>query len=372
MFLESVRSYVTDPSKQAILESIGIEISEPVRAVDQFVQFLQQTKQALDFEAQKMHNIQKVDEECEKWEGMMIYDISKPMSNEGSVYLGNFEFCADLRNGLNYKCVMLKMIGTIINLVQEDHIQLSQWHKIRELCGRKIEYIHIGNIYDYKVSDDGTDTDLPNNLKQYRGAYVQRMENAVQRLIPLIDKKVARGENVLIHCIEGKSRSATIAIIWYMLKTHTSSAEALRFIKRLRPIVEPNSDFLEIIKSYDRMVEPESIESVLPIPNPVIMESPGPIPGPGSSIGYSDSHGDLRSDERPVGRPVGHNVAKPDLVDELGPMPVPKHNPGPVPDDLPMPLELSVPSIPQLDIEYDDMVGTDAGSIETESIQKDL
>ncbi|KAI0212952.1 Dual specificity protein phosphatase 3 [Lamellibrachia satsuma] len=59
-----------------------------------------------------------------------------------------------------------------------------------------------------------------------------------------IDKALRSGGKVLIHCCEGASRSATIAIAYLMLHHHMTAQDAVRHIRKHREIC-PNDGFLQ-------------------------------------------------------------------------------------------------------------------------------
>lgn len=73
-------------------------------------------------------------------------------------------------------------------------------------------------------------------------------ENIFQYFQPtsdFINEAHARGEKVLVHCMAGQSRSATI-IIAYLMKYHAfQMQQALTYLQSKRPVVSPNRGFLE-------------------------------------------------------------------------------------------------------------------------------
>lgn len=60
---------------------------------------------------------------------------------------------------------------------------------------------------------------------------------------------------VLVHCQKGISRSATLVVAYLMRRNGWSPSEALEFVRRHRPIANPNLGFLNILnRFYDTMV----------------------------------------------------------------------------------------------------------------------
>eukprot|EP01105_Mastigella_eilhardi_P020718 TRINITY_DN495_c0_g1_i3.p1 TRINITY_DN495_c0_g1~~TRINITY_DN495_c0_g1_i3.p1 ORF type:complete len:198 (-),score=53.66 TRINITY_DN495_c0_g1_i3:168-761(-) len=60
-----------------------------------------------------------------------------------------------------------------------------------------------------------------------------------------------RAGNVLIHCVWGMSRSATIAIAYVMHHVGLKFREALRLVQRARPIVAPNIGFCQQLVDFE-------------------------------------------------------------------------------------------------------------------------
>jgi dual specificity MAP kinase phosphatase len=56
---------------------------------------------------------------------------------------------------------------------------------------------------------------------------------------------------ILVHCMEGKSRSATATII-YLMKYFSGwgFTKTLQFVKLHRPTIEPNKGFITFLSSY--------------------------------------------------------------------------------------------------------------------------
>lgn len=72
-----------------------------------------------------------------------------------------------------------------------------------------------------------------------------------------IESGLKRG-SVLIHCLMGVSRSATIVIAFIMHRYHWRLAQALEYVRHKRPAVNPNKGFLEQLKCYEKYLFPDS------------------------------------------------------------------------------------------------------------------
>jgi len=60
------------------------------------------------------------------------------------------------------------------------------------------------------------------------------------------------GGKVLIHCLKGISRSATIAAAFVITAHSVSPTEAVTMLRKFRPIIKPNSGFMTQLDLYAR------------------------------------------------------------------------------------------------------------------------
>ncbi|XP_034390410.1 dual specificity protein phosphatase 8a isoform X2 [Cyclopterus lumpus] len=84
-------------------------------------------------------------------------------------------------------------------------------------------------------------------------------DNYCEKLLPWLDKTnefidKARVSNcrVIVHCLAGISRSATIAIAYIMKTKDLSSDDAYRFVKDRRPSISPNFNFLGQLLEFEK------------------------------------------------------------------------------------------------------------------------
>ncbi|NXO00409.1 DUS16 phosphatase, partial [Rhinopomastus cyanomelas] len=85
-----------------------------------------------------------------------------------------------------------------------------------------------------------------------------------EKILPWLDKSVdfiekAKASNgcVLVHCLAGISRSATIAIAYIMQRMDMSLDEAYRFVKEKRPTISPNFNFLGQLLDFEKKIKPQ-------------------------------------------------------------------------------------------------------------------
>ena len=60
-------------------------------------------------------------------------------------------------------------------------------------------------------------------------------------------------EKILVHCMAGASRSATIVIAYLMWIEKMKFDDALNFVNSKRPIVDPNDGFREQLKIFEKI-----------------------------------------------------------------------------------------------------------------------
>lgn len=64
------------------------------------------------------------------------------------------------------------------------------------------------------------------------------------RVYLIIETAIKSGKNVLVHCAAGISRSPTLVAAYLLLSQQYQSAEeAIEYLKKMRPIVNPNMGF---------------------------------------------------------------------------------------------------------------------------------
>lgn len=76
-----------------------------------------------------------------------------------------------------------------------------------------------------------------------------RFQRHFDEVADFINEHVENGENVLVHCAAGISRSTTL-VLYYMLKYrgYETVEEALAMVREARPDAEPNHAFLSVLE----------------------------------------------------------------------------------------------------------------------------
>ena len=60
-------------------------------------------------------------------------------------------------------------------------------------------------------------------------------------------------DNILVHCVQGKSRSASIVIYYLMKKYNYTYDRALELLRRKRSVVNPNKGFEQQLRQFEQI-----------------------------------------------------------------------------------------------------------------------
>jgi protein-tyrosine phosphatase len=61
-------------------------------------------------------------------------------------------------------------------------------------------------------------------------------------------------DKVFVHCAAGMSRSATIVIAYLMWKQKMLLCDAIDFVKKKRPIISPNLNFMRQLQTFQDLL----------------------------------------------------------------------------------------------------------------------
>jgi protein-tyrosine phosphatase len=90
-------------------------------------------------------------------------------------------------------------------------------------------------IYDINIDDDPSV-----NIRPY-----------LEQIIPLIEEALKDNKKVLVHCLMGKSRSASVILAYLIKNNKMTFEEAYKFINTKRKFpIEPNIGFIYQLKKY--------------------------------------------------------------------------------------------------------------------------
>ena len=97
--------------------------------------------------------------------------------------------------------------------------------------------------------------ELTSEYKDLRFIELKLYDVPEQKLLPKFEvaynfiKKNSKN-NILIHCVAGASRSASLVAFYIMRELRWDYESAYLFIKAKRPVIEPNSGFAEQLREY--------------------------------------------------------------------------------------------------------------------------
>ncbi|XP_032214649.1 dual specificity protein phosphatase 8 isoform X2 [Mustela erminea] len=112
-------------------------------------------------------------------------------------------------------------------------------------------------------------------------SYCEKLLPWLDKSIEFIDKAKLSSCQVIVHCLAGISRSATIAIAYIMKTMGMSSDDAYRFVKDRRPSISPNFNFLGQLLEYERSLK---LLAALQGDGASHPGTPEPLPGPAAPL----------------------------------------------------------------------------------------
>ncbi|XP_062500636.1 uncharacterized protein LOC134177877 [Corticium candelabrum] len=75
---------------------------------------------------------------------------------------------------------------------------------------------------------------------------------SLAEVVKFIEKHRSEKTSVLVHCAQGKSRSATAVVAYIMVKNSLDTNGALKFVQEKRAMAEPNSGFMKALQDFER------------------------------------------------------------------------------------------------------------------------
>jgi hypothetical protein len=78
----------------------------------------------------------------------------------------------------------------------------------------------------------------------------ERKWDQLEEAVVFIEEAQKAGGRVVVHCAQGKSRSATVVIAYVMAKLNIGVDEALKLVQAKRPMAEPNAHFMEQLQEF--------------------------------------------------------------------------------------------------------------------------
>jgi protein-tyrosine phosphatase len=79
----------------------------------------------------------------------------------------------------------------------------------------------------------------------------ERISEYFFRVHTIISEALIDNKNVIVHCAAGMSRSPSLVIAYLMIENRWKYEEAYNFVKKRRPICEPNIGFVKQLKGLE-------------------------------------------------------------------------------------------------------------------------
>ncbi|CAM2713566.1 unnamed protein product [Rotaria socialis] len=135
-------------------------------------------------------------------------------------------------------------IGSEANAKNLEELSSTQIRHIVNVTSHVPAY-HPDQFNYYHISAD--DTQKQNLLNHFDQAY------------QFIHKAIENNEKVLVHCVAGISRSPAIVISFLMRYAQMNMNDAYEFVKKKRPIVSPNINFMGQLLQYETKLREQKI-----------------------------------------------------------------------------------------------------------------
>lgn len=109
---------------------------------------------------------------------------------------------------------------------------------------------HIVSVTQFGTAVQWFPADFQYLVLDVQDTVLDELGSHLSRCVDFIDKAIAAGGKVLVHCNQGRSRSVTVAAAYLTSRMQCSVDEALGLIKSKRPIAEPNAGFMEQLAQW--------------------------------------------------------------------------------------------------------------------------
>ncbi|EEF51705.1 dual specificity protein phosphatase PHS1 [Ricinus communis] len=216
-----------------------------------------------------IHKCAKVDTESNKelelWNEMLRNDAIK-LCQENNFNTGFFEGsdnnCVvdayELKVRLEHILERISLISDAANTEKPSSITNSLFIGGALAAGSTYTLQHIGitHILCLCANETGqSDSQYP-DLFEYRNYSICDSEDSnissiFEEASDFIDDVESKGRKVLVHCFEGKSRSATLVLAYLMLRKNFTLLEAWNALKRVHRRAQPNDGFARTLLDLD-------------------------------------------------------------------------------------------------------------------------
>ncbi|XP_054807774.1 dual specificity protein phosphatase PHS1 isoform X2 [Prosopis cineraria] len=119
-----------------------------------------------------------------------------------------------------------------------------------------LQHLGITHILCLCTNEIGqSDSQFP-DLFEYKNFYVcddvdSNISSIFEEACDFIDRVEQKGQRILVHCFEGRSRSVTLVLAYLMLRKKFTLVEAWNTLKRVHRRAQPNDGFAKILQELD-------------------------------------------------------------------------------------------------------------------------
>jgi len=144
-----------------------------------------------------------------------FHPIMEPEDKMGGLFLGNYRCASD------YEVLKTSKLTVVLDVAGANHAYPKD-----TLVGHKVI-----------KADDAEDFDLSQFFFE---------------CFAFIDEHRSKGHNVLVHCMAGISRSATIVIAYLMFTKSIDLWQAHDDVRRIRNVIKPNRGFMNQLRKFEK------------------------------------------------------------------------------------------------------------------------
>lgn len=157
--------------------------------------------------------------------GTRIYELIFPAKDKVNHIIDNI-YLGDYRIASNYSMLKELKLQYIINCTFE----------IPSEFPNDFQYLNIS-------IEDSASQDITHSLDEAYMFITQHVR----------DNNNNTRDNILVHCVQGKSRSASIVIYYLMKKYNYTYDRALELLRRKRSVVNPNKGFEQQLRQFEQI-----------------------------------------------------------------------------------------------------------------------
>mgnify|MGYP006112903007 CR=1 FL=1 len=165
--------------------------------------------------------------------------------------------------------LVMLLISCFVNVLNKENLSMSS--KSSGHIDRIIDNIFLGNWTDstderklkhnnikciLTLNKNNVHTEANRNMFTRLGIsykYVQIQDSLDANILPHIDSSIRFLKkcdgNVLVHCSAGISRSVSIVVVYLMKEKNVSYEKAIDYVRKRRPIANPNYSFVQQLKT---------------------------------------------------------------------------------------------------------------------------